>query len=272
MDFAFSWEVDVVSWLLLAAGVVAAISLIRQSRRRLAEQIARNQDAASRAGMGYTPPEADSPATEINEATHRFSGRDGHIAWTVEALALDDQEVGLSAAHSGNHQCYTRWSTSALTTGGGHLIAMHLQPGTPMNTKPGEGWLGKLTNNLGGLALGLFVRTAFGATRSQSIHLGPENWLQDADQAFAQRYRVFGTSANLLAKITPAARTALLGAHDQRVVMLWTEKELVLTWPTPRVKPEQVAAVAQWGVELVELMQPSDFGYMQKAPNGNLLD
>ena len=255
MDFNFSFNIDLGNWFFVLTGVGLAVLFFRRSRRRLREQLARNAERAAQSGMGYAPPEPDQASTEINEATHRFTGQDGDIAWTVEALALDDQEVGVRSSGIGNHQCYTRWSTDILPTGGGVLIAMHLPDDQPKGVTPGTGWLGKLTNTLGGMALHLFVRTAFGATRSRALSITPEQWLQDDDEHFAMGYRVFGQPPGLMARLTPAARQWLLHAYEHKLALLWDERGIVLTWPTPRVKPEQVAACAEFGVAFVRLMR-----------------
>ena len=264
MEFNFSFNFDFGNWFFVLIGITIAVVLFRRKRRGVAEQIAQNAARAAQSGMGYAPPEPDSAGTEINEATHRFTGSDGDIDWIVEALALDDQDLGRSASQIGNHQCYTRWSSRVLPTGGGALIAMHLPEGSKTDVTPGTGWLGKLTNSIGGVALKLFVRTAFGATRSQSLSITPEQWLRDDDEHFAMGYRVFGQPPALLARLTPAARQWLLHAYDHKIALLWDEKGLVLTWPTPRVKPEQVAACAEFGVAFVRLMRGEAVQDLQK--------
>ena len=263
MDFNFSFNFDFGNWFFLLVGITIAVVVFRGSRRKLAAQIAKNTERAAHSGMGYAPPERDVAGTEINEATHRFTGSDGDIEWTVEALVLDDQEIGQSGSGVG-HQCYTRWSSAALPTGGGALIAMHLPQGSKTEISPGSGWLAKLTNSIGGVALKLFVRTAFGATRSQSLSITPEQWLQDNDEHFAMGYRVFGQPPSLMARLTPAARQWLLYAYDHKIALLWDEKGIVLTWPTPRVKPEQVAACAEFGVAFVRLMRGEALQDLQK--------
>ena len=263
MDFNFSFNVDFGNWFFVLVGITIAVIVFRRNRRALARQIAKNTERAAQAGMGYAPPERDAPGTEINEATHRFTGSDGDIAWTVEALVLDDQEIGV-AGRSGSHQTYTRWSSGALPTGGGALIAMHLPQGSQIEIKPGTGWLAKLTDRIGGAALKLFVRMAFGATRSQSLSITPEQWLRDDDEHFAMGYRVFGQPPSLMARLAPAARQWLLHAYDHKIALLWDEKGVVLTWPTPRVKPEQVAACAEFGVIFVRLMRGEAVQDLQK--------
>lgn len=263
MDFNFSFDVELGNLFFALIGVAIAVVLFRRSRRKIDAQIAKNTERAAQSGMGYAPPERDQVGTEINEATHRFTGSDGDIAWTVEALVLDDQEVGM-AGRSGNHQTYTRWSSAALPTGGGALIAMHLPQGSKVEINPGSGWLAQLTNSIGGMALKLFVRMAFGATRSQSLSITPEQWLQDDDEHFAMGYRVFGDPASLLARLTPTARQWLLQAYDHKIALLWDEKGIVLTWPSPRVNPEQVAACAEFGVAFVRLMRGEAIQDLQK--------
>ena len=255
MDFNFSFNLDLGNGFFVLIGVAIAVFFFLRNRRGLADQVAKNAERAAQVGMGYAPPEPGQAGTEINEATHRFTGQDGDIAWTVEALALDDQDIGGRSSGIGNHQCYTRWSSAALPTGGGALIAMHVPDNQPAGVTPGSGWLGKLTHTLGGMALNLFVRTAFGATRSRSLSITPDQWLKDDDEHFAMGYRVFGQPNALMARLTPAARQWLLHAYDHKIAVLWDEKGIVLTWPTPRVKPEQVAACAEFGVAFVRLMR-----------------
>ena len=266
MDFSASFDIDFSNWLMALIGIAVIGFFVRQPKRGLTEQLKRNNEAAAQAGMQYAAPQVDQHATEINEATHRFTGSTEDISWTVEALALDDQDIGLSASHIGNHQCYTRWRTDVLGTSGGTLIAMHLPKGNGNKATgtPSSGFLAKITENLGAHALTLFVRTAFGATRSRSIsRVAPEHHLQDGDTRFAQHYQVFGHPLSLLQRLPPPAREWLIDAHEHKIALLWDETGIVLTWPTSRVRPEQVTAVADYGVRLVGLMR----GEMLSEPN-----
>ena len=222
--------------------------LSRGASKKREELAARNKADAGRLGMDYTPPA---------EGEHRFSGTTRGVAWTAEVTLLTSEVAdGLATRRSGTVR-YTRWTAPGAGTGGGELLLMALPDGVrpPPATAGAGGFFAGLAAKAAWAASQVYIRLNFGNARADSLTLTPENHLPLPGDAFGSAFTAFGNRPELLERLSPPAREMLLKARDARAAFLWDTQGLSLTWPTAHIKPEEVAACAEYGALLAGLIR-----------------
>ena len=105
--------------------------------------------------------------------------------------------------------------------------------------------------------------------RIAGLQLKPEHRLALPDNTFSQSYAVFCDNPALMGCLQPAAHDWLLNAHAQGVSMLWDDKGLTFTWPTPHLKPLDVAACADNSAALAGLLLPQFANVFYQLPQGD---
>jgi hypothetical protein len=220
----------------------------RGAGKKREELAARNKADAGRHGMDYAPP---------TEGTHRFSGTTRGVAWTAEVTLLASEVADGLATRRSNSASYTRWTAPEAGTGGGELLLMTLPEGVrPAPAKPGAGgFFGGLAAKAAWAASQVYIRLNFGNARADSLTITPENHLPLPADAFGSAFTAFGNRPELLERLSPPAREMLLKTRDTRSAFLWDTHGLSLTWPAAHVKPEEVAACAEYGAVLAELIR-----------------
>ncbi len=223
------------------------------NRRRYKAQVERNTATAKAQGMGYTAP-AGVDGSRPLRGMHHFEGTTDGIVWNAETLFLTDQETGSYGLTQNNTQNYTRWTGTNAGTGSGALILMNLPAGVtapqPAADSGGGGFMSALTEKAAQTAFQLFARITFGTERSASLPLTPQHRVILEADAFGSAFVAFSDRPELLARLDPRARELLLDERDQRVAFLWDAEGLSLTWPTPYLSPQDIAARAAFGARL----------------------
>jgi hypothetical protein len=223
------------------------------NRRRYKAQVQRNIANAKAQGMGYTAPAGVDGSGPLR-GMHHFEGTTDGIVWKAETLFLTDQETGTYGLTQNNSQNYTRWTGTNAGTGSGALILMNPPAGVtapkPANDDGGGGFMNALTEKAAQAAFQLFVRITFGTERSARLPLKPQHRVILEADAFGCAFVAFSDRPELLSRLGPPARELLLEEREQRVAFLWDAEGLSLTWPTPYLSPEDIAARAAFGVRL----------------------
>jgi len=231
--------------------------LVRRGTGKRREALAaRATEAARKQGMDYAPPGGDDTSKGVLQGTHRFGGTTRGVPWSAEVTLLTSEvDDGLVTRRNGT-VAYTRWTAPGAGTGGGELLLMALPEGVrspPSKARPG-GFLGGLAAKAGWAAAQAYIRLNFGNDRAGSLSITPDDHLPLPDDAFGSAFTAFGNRPALLQRLSPSARDWLLKGRGDRVAFLWDAKGLSLTWPTGHVKPEEVAASAEYGAVLAELL------------------
>jgi hypothetical protein len=231
--------------------------LVRRGASRRREALAaRNAEGARSQGMDYAPPGGDDSNRGVLQGTHRFSGTTRGVPWSAEVTLLTSEvDDGLVTRGHGS-ACHTRWTAPGSGTGEGELLLMALPEGTrppPAKAGPG-GFLGGLIAKAAWAAAQAYIRLNFGNDRASSLSITPEDHLPLPADAFGSAFTAFGNRPALLHRLSPSAREWLLKGRDDRVAFLWDAQGLSLTWPTAHVKPEDVAASAEYGAVLAGLL------------------
>jgi hypothetical protein len=106
------------------------------------------------------------------------------------------------------------------------------------------------------LALQSYLLSIFGGKRIAGLQLKPEHRIALPDGAFVQSFAVFCDNPALVERLDAPVRDWLLWAHSQHISVLWDDKGLTLTWPTPYVEPLDITACADSGAALAGLLLP----------------
>jgi hypothetical protein len=238
----------------------------RVARKRRDVLVARTTAAALQQGMDYSQP----PGHNINsgdlQGTHRFSGTIRGVAWTAEVTLLTAEADDGSATRSTGSIRYTRWTAPGAVTGGGELLLMARPDGAspePEKSDPG-GFFGGLRTQAASFALQMFIRTNFGNTRFNALSITPESHLPLSDDAFGLAFTAFGNRPDLLRRLSPDIRDWLLKGCNGKAAFLWDPQGLSLTWPTAHMQPKEVAACAEYGAVLANML-----GSAVEASEGN---
>lgn len=250
--------------LVLILSVVAALAMRRFSRG--AKQRQHNADAAQVLGMRYETP--------VGGDTHHFSGTTRQVPWVVETVRLvqenSDTDTPSSRLHS---QSCTRWTASLATTGGGGLLLMNLPKGVPSAIpaagQNSTGILASIAAKAASLALQGYLLSIFGGKRIAGLQLKPEHRLALPDGPFAQSFAVFCDNPALVERLDAPVRDWLLWAYSQHISVLWDDKGLTLTWPTPYVEPLDITVCADSGAALAGLLLPRFADAFYQLPQGD---
>jgi hypothetical protein len=249
-------------WPLVLFALFGGYLLRRGARRNRDALAARNMQEARQHGMAYAAPGGLDANQGVIPGTHRFSGTTRGVPWHAEVTMLTSEvDDGLATRRNGTTR-YTRWFAPAAGTGGGELLLMALPEGVhPQAAKanPGGGFLGGLLAKAAWVAGQAYVRLNFGNDRASSLSITPEDHLTLPADAFGMAYTAFGNPSGLLQRLSPPVRDWLLKGHHGRAAFLWDARGLALTWPTAHLEPEEVAACAEYGVVLVELLREARF-------------
>lgn len=228
----------------------------RGARGRREALIARNVAQARQHDMDYAAPSGNDVAGGVDQGTHRFSGTTRGLAWVAEVVNLTAEADDGQATRRRTSLAYTRWTAFKAATHEGTLLLMTLPDGVhpPPAGTPSEGLLARLASKAAWAALQVYIRGNFGNERASSLSLAPEHRLPlDADE-FGSAFVAFGDRPSLLARMPDAARAHLLSARDTRVAFLWDMQGLTLTWQRAHMTPEEVAACAEYGATLADLL------------------
>jgi hypothetical protein len=228
----------------------------RGAKKRRGLLVTRTTAAARQQGMDYSPPSGHAINRGELQGTHRFSGTVRGVAWTAEVTLLTAQaDDGSSTRSIGSSLC-TRWTASEAGTGGGELLLMALPEGAhpePEKSNSG-GFFGGLRAQAELFAMQMFIRTNFGNTRFNSLSITPASHLPLSDDAFGLAFAAFGNRPDLLRRLSPEVRDWLLKGCNGRAAFLWDRGGLSLAWPTARMQPEEVAACAEYGAVLANML------------------
>ncbi len=228
----------------------------RGAGKRRDALVARSTEAARQQGMDYAPPRGLDANRDVIQGTHRFGGTTRGVQWSAEVTLLTSEvDDGLVTRRNGTVAC-TRWTAPGAGTGGGELLLMALPEGVrspPARARPG-GFLGGLAAKAGWVAAQAYIRLNFGNDRASSLSITPDDHLPLPDDAFGAAFTAFGNRPALLQRLSPSAREWLLKGRGDQMAFLWDAKGLSLTWPTGHVKPEEVAASAEYGAVLAGLL------------------
>lgn len=228
----------------------------RGTGKRREARAARATEAARKQGMDYAPPGGDDANNGVLQGTHRFGGTTRGVPWIAEVTLLTSEvDDGLVTRRHGT-VALTRWTAPGAGTGGGELLLMALPAGVrsqPARAMPG-GFLGGLAAKAGWVAAQAFIRLNFGNDRASALSITADDHLPLPDDAFGSAFTAFGNRPALLQRLSPSAREWLLKGRGDQVAFLWDAKGLSLTWPTGHVKPEEVAASAEYGAVLAGLL------------------
>jgi hypothetical protein len=241
-------------WPLVLFALFGGFLLRRAASKRRAALVARNTEAARQQGMAYAAPGGFDAHQGVIPGTHRFSGTKRGVPWHAEVTLL-------LATRRNDTIRYTRWSAPAAVTGGGELLLMALPEGVrsqPAKADSG-GLLGGLLARAAWAAAQAYVRLNFGNDRASSLSITSEDHLPLPADAFGAAFTAFGNRPELLQRLSPSVRDRLLEGHGGRPAILWDKQGLSLTWPAAHVTPEEVAACAEYGVVLVELLREAAF-------------
>ena len=222
-------------------------------RKKRKAIVARNMADALQHGMDYVPPSGG--GGDGWQGTHRFSGTTRGVAWTAEVVLLSAEADDGMATRSHVSVHYTRWTAPEAGTGGGALLLMALADGVrpqPAKANPG-GFFGDLAAMAAGLASQLYIRSNFGSARGNSLSITPEHHLPLAADAFGLAFAAFADRPELLQRLSPTARDWQLKGNG-KAAFLWDSQGLSLTWPAAHIKPEEVAAYAEYGAVLAGLL------------------
>lgn len=248
-------------WPLVLFALFGGYLMRRGAGRRREALVARNTEEARQHGMAYTAPGGRDANQGVIPGAHRFSGTTRGVPWHAEVTMLTSEvDDGLATRRNGTTR-YTRWSAPAAGTGGGELLLMALPEGVrppPAKDGPG-GFLGGLLAKAAWAAGQAYVRLNFGNDRASSLSITPEDHLTLPADDFGMAYTAFGNPPGLLQRLSPPVRDWLLKGHQGRAAFLWDARGLALTWPTAHIEPEEVAACAEYGVVLVELLREARF-------------
>ncbi len=249
-------------WPLVLFALFGGYLLRRGASGRREALVARNTEEARQHGMAYTAPGGLDTNQGVIPGTHRFSGTTRGVPWHAEVTMLTSEVGdGLATRRNGSTR-YTRWTAPEAGTGGGELLLMALPEGVhPQAAKAnrGSGFLGGLVAKAAWAAGQAYVRLNFGNDRADSLSITPEDHLPLPADAFGLAYTAFGKPQGLLQRLSPSVRDWLLEGHHGRAAFLWDARGLALTWPTAHVEPEEVAACAEYGAVLAELLREARF-------------
>jgi len=231
--------------------------LVRRGAGKRREALAaRTTEAARKQDMDYAPPGGHDANRGVLQGTHRFSGTTRGVPWLAEVTLLTSEvDDGLVTRRNGTVS-YTRWTAPGAGTGGGELLMMALPEGVrspPAKAKPG-GFLGGLAAKAAWAAAQAYIRLNFGNDRASTLSITPDDHLPLPADAFGSAFTAFGNRPELLQRLSPSARDWLLKGRDDRPAFLWDAQGLSLTWPTGHVKPEEIAACAEYGAVLSGLL------------------
>ena len=243
-------------WPALLVIFFAGFLIRKRGSQQRDQQVARTTDAARQSGMNYVPPAGQELNEGVLQGTHHFSGTTRGVAWTADVTHLSaEADDGMSTRGVSSIR-YTRWNAPGAGTGGGELMLMTLPDGVrpqPAQT-PSAGFFGGLAAKAAWVASQVFIRAHFGNARAAALSLAPAHHRPLPEDAFGLAFTAFATRPELLDRLSPAARDWMLKGRDGRAAMLWDAQGLALTWPTARVKPDEVAALAEFGVVLAGLL------------------
>ena len=229
----------------------------RGASKKLQRQVEQSTAAARREGMAYVPPGGlDTHQGEI-QGTHRFSGTTRGIAWAAEVTVLTPEVGdGMNSRNAGSLH-YTRWTAPEAGIGDGEMLLMTLPEGVkrPPAAASAGGFLGGLAAKAAWAASQFYLRASFGNERANALSLTPENHVALPDDNFGQTFVAFASHPDLLGRLSPAARDWLLKGRGGKAAFLWDRQGLSLTWPTAQIKPEEVAACAEYGAVLAGLLR-----------------
>ncbi len=228
----------------------------RIAKKRRGILVARTMAAAQQQGMDYRPPVGHSINSGELQGTHRFSGSIRGVAWVAEVTLLTSDASDGSATRSTDSMRYTRWTAPEMGTGGGELLLMVTPKGANPEPEKSDsgGFFGVLRSQAALFAMQMFIRTNFGNTRYNSLSITPESHLALSDDAFGLAFSAFGSRPELLRCLSTDARNWLLKGCNGKAAFLWDPQGLSLTWPTAHMKPEDVAACAEYGAMLASMI------------------
>lgn len=240
--------------LLALAAVVLALLVLRPFRNRHQRQRDANAAGAAQRGWRYQPPSGNGGPGPVDEGSHRYSGEDDGIAWTVETYLLADDGAGTDAAPAAARS-YSRW-TSAVEAdafgGRGYLLLLNLPAGAARPAvRPGP--FDILLDKMAAMALFLYVRSYFGEPRAGHLALDPRHRRQLGDETLDQLYTVFAEPAARLTRLNAATRAWLREQHALQAAVLWDGAGLAVSHPCTRATPEQAGELTARALRLAGL-------------------